>query len=380
MSGVSDFTDSEAAPTPVAQPPSSPPPNTVPETSSTSKRPRKYKKPGKYKKRTLSEPEDVDIDIGIDIDIDIDISEEEDVDMDNIEDNNSSGSSVESHHVPAKRLRTSMATRSSKTTPDPEGATEEADLRQVPSSVTSVHNLGGPDTEPALTTPSHSHSDHAGIDTDQPTLSKGVPNTTDHGARHVHKPVAKTPVVHSQPPLPSPESVPGAELKIPEFLTEKQDIYDYLSSIKETHFHDLLKVYITFERTNRVPIRGLLSTYRRPKAIGWWTSRARPLKLPVYDSLKSFTDSIITWWVSLQPDWRKIRVDEVARAEGNFDDWERLYQPGTNGLLNVIILAHWWARILEERESPVDDAYTWFVSDVSWVLSQLTSVAADAHE
>ena len=56
-------------------------------------------------------------------------------------------------------------------------------------------------------------------------------------------------------------------------------------------------------------------------------------------------------------------------------DWERLYQPGINGLLNIVVLAHWWARILKERESPVDDTYSWFVADVTWVLSQLTVVA-----
>ena len=48
-----------------------------------------------------------------------------------------------------------------------------------------------------------------------------------------------------------------------------------------------------------------------------------------------------------------------------------------NSLLNVVVLAYWWIKILEQRESTVDKAYTWFVSDVAWVFSQLTDVARE---
>ena len=64
----------------------------------------------------------------------------------------------------------------------------------------------------------------------------------------------------------------------------------------------------------------------------------------------------------------------VSRVAG---DWEHLYQPGINGLLNIVILAYWWVRILEERGTPIDETYTWFVSDVTWVLSRLAGVARD---
>ena len=54
-----------------------------------------------------------------------------------------------------------------------------------------------------------------------------------------------------------------------------------------------------------------------------------------------------------------------------------LFRPGVNSLLNVVILAHWWAQILEERDCTHDETYSWFVSDVTWVLSQLTVVACE---
>ena len=82
----------------------------------------------------------------------------------------------------------------------------------------------------------------------------------------------------------------------------------------------------------------------------------------------------MTWWISLQPAWQKIQPGQTSRVGGN---WECLYQPGINGLLNIIVLAHWWARILEERDGAVDDRYSWFISDFTWVLTQLTLAACE---
>ena len=172
------------------------------------------------------------------------------------------------------------------------------------------------------------------------------------------------------PPVPGPG--PDSKLKIPEFLIGKHNIYCYLNCIEESGFQDLLKNYISFKAANCSRICGALSTYCRPDVIRWWSGRARPDRLPPYDSLKSLTESIVEWWIYLQPEWRKITLSKISRVGG---DWRCLYQLGMNGLLNVVVLAYWWIKILEQRESTVDEAYTWFVSDVTWVFSQLTDVA-----
>ena len=347
--GMSEDTEysSGAEPTQTLQASSAVPSKSAAKATST------FQQPGRYRKRALSQTLS---DVGATSE---DEDDEEGLDTDDLADNGSSGSSVDSDHIPAKRLRTSIATHSSTTTPIPDEPTEETDVRQTPP------------------TPScHSESELMDMDSDEPNTGTGVSNAV----RRAHEPVGKPPVTPSQssPPSPEPESDP--ELKIPEFLVEKYKMYDYLSSIEETRFQKLLKAYVTFECANRTRIIGSLSTSRRPKAIGWWNSRARPHKVPPYDSLQTFTGSITKWWISLQPEWRKIDVGVVSRVGGGFKDWECLYQPGTNGLLNVIILAHWWARILVERDNTVDGVYSWFVSDVSWVLSQLTIVAPDAHD
>lgn len=361
------------------------PPTTVPITSSTAVP--TSQQPGGSRKQTLTPTEDS--------------SEDEDVDM-NITDNDSSGSSVDSDHVPAKRLRTStIITRGSKTTPGFGEATAEADvLRASPSTNNQPSDLNNPDTEAEISSvdanvpsfnvqsdlaedvtirnaPSPRHSPAVSMDVDKPNLGPGTSDTAGINADHVRGLVTTPPVAPSQSPSRSLTPKPGPELKVPDFLIGKSCIYEYLSLVKESRFCGLLQAYITFELADRSCIRGVVPTYRRPKAVGWWSSRARPSKLPPYDSLNSFKADIVEWWVAIQPGWREIQPGKVSRVEG---DWERLYQPGINGLLNIIILAYWWARILTERDSVGDETYSWFVSDVTWVLSQLTVVAREERD
>ena len=357
--------------------------------------------------------------------------DEEDVDMD-IDSNDGSGSSVDSDHIPAKRLRTAtIITRSSATTPDPTVIIRGPSIHQDPPSFVGIHppnldNLNteaeteheaGPDTdfetepetgietgtelnaeipddtrlsspgthsnptEPTTTSTTrtlhHSPTVDADVVVNGSGANLGTANAAKVSVRRVRKPI-NIPVAPRQPPSPSPVSVPdpGSPLEIPAFLIGKNNIYGYLSCVEETGFRDLLQAYIAFELADHSCIRSGHSTTNRPNAIGWWSSRAHPDKLPPYNSLKSFTKSITTWWISIQPHWRKIKPGKVSRIE---EDWEYIYKPGINGFLNVVILAYWWARILEERNCDVDATYSWFVSDATWVLSQLTNAAHEGR-
>ena len=48
---------------------------------------------------------------------------------------------------------------------------------------------------------------------------------------------------------------------------------------------------------------------------------------------------------------------------------------GINGLLNIVVLAYWWVRILEEHkpEDGVHAEYESFAEDVAWVFFNLAS-------
>jgi hypothetical protein len=293
-------------------------------------------------------------------------SDEEDVDMD-VEGNSSSGSSVDPDELPTKRLRTStVITRGSKDTISP--STVCTDVAS-PSEISDVA------------------SDRVDMLTPPPLPPSGMDITSTMQSSQKTSIPVRTPPPHVQQVTldadaePSPQSLNprlDVEPEIPAFLMGKRKIHSYLSSANEPGFKVLLANYIAFELADQSGIHGALPTDGRPKAVAWWSSRARPNKLPPYDSFSSFTDTIVQWWISMQPDWRRgeLRCGRASRDEGRF---ESLYQPGINGLLNVVILVYWWASISEERGEPIDVAYHWLIADVTWVLTQLTHIADEGE-
>lgn len=180
--------------------------------------------------------------------------------------------------------------------------------------------------------------------------------------------------IEAEPSPTSPNPPLNTEPIIPDFLTAKHNIYGYLVDVNEPGFKALLDNYIAFELAEHSGVRGVLPTAHRPTAVTWWTSRARPDRIPPFDGLGKFGSGVVEWWIFIQSDWRKLKCGETDRGSGS---WESLYQPGINGLLNVIILVYWWARTLEEGGESGDVAYHWLVDDVTWVLAQLTRVASE---
>lgn len=325
-------------------------------------------------------------------------SEEEDVDM-NIEDNSSSGSSVDPDEFPAKRLRsstivtrgfkatTSLRTLTTTTIISKNGRSPSTDAdAEVLVKTTNTSNVGETivdSTPSAPTSPPPSLSGTGAGSVRQSSPGIDVPSIRAAPLR-VRQVGSAPPDAETEPYEPSDSRLDG-EPTIPDFLVGKYDIYSYLVSVDEPGFKALLDNYITFELADRSGFRGNLPTARRPKAVGWWSSRARPNKLPPYDSLSALGSTIVQWWIFIQPDWRgdELKCGEISRDEGpseasqDEECWERLYQPGINGLLNIVILVYWWARILKERGESADADYRWLVEDITWVLSQLARVASE---
>jgi len=169
---------------------------------------------------------------------------------------------------------------------------------------------------------------------------------------------------------------------IPTFLrvhgtgSRKVDIFAYLNEVQDPHFREVLFHYIDFELNDKSGTNGSLPTAKRPAEISQWTSKARPASIPDYTkgkrTFQAFVDSILAWWGSLQPSWRSFKRGAVSR--GVQGDWAALHAPRINGLLNVVILVYWWARILEQ--DPVGGVradYEYFADDVAWVFSQLST-------
>jgi len=343
-------------------------------------------------------------------------------------DGSSSGDSISSQApVYKKRQRTSrIATRSSTRIPSAGGASTSEDQMDVGPSPGDT-----PSVEEGITLTDSNHAGkkdlvatnpHASADTDAPvatnTNTPVVTDTEDPVATNAHNPVtanARNPtnadvddsatgaedptVTSSDNPTTmgaglstiahsafSPTSFDDIEeANIPAFLLRhgkgkrEVNIFDYLSKVKDPRFRQAFSHYLHFE-INKPKAAGSLPTIKRPAEIGQWSSRARPASLPEYTkggrSLTHFADSVFEWWALIQPPWRKFKRGKVSReVQGG---WDALCATGINGLLNVVVLAYWWVRILEEDkpEDSVRAEYEVFIEDVAWVLSNLASTYA----
>ena len=164
---------------------------------------------------------------------------------------------------------------------------------------------------------------------------------------------------------------------VPQFLTiaqkkSKASVHSYLTSSQDVHFQKLLNAYIAFKSAAVTSgVVSSFSTSKQPSHISWWIRCACTDTPPSWSNPHDYGSSVITWWTSLQLSWRKLECSTTSRKEGSF---ECLFQPGINGLLNVVILAYWWSNGLTKPGTDSKTEYLryhWFVADVTWVLSKL---------
>jgi hypothetical protein len=335
-------------------------------------------------------------------------SDEEDGDRQS-GDGSSSGESLASNDpTSTKRQKTSrIATRSSTRTPSTvtTGAAAVVNTPPLCADATTTGALGGlADTPPNIMGPDvfGPLSTDGSDATDTPhteaevsaAMSTGIVAVTEPEATTVTEPKAtvvagtersmESPpaVVSTTPPLSTSSTLINVE-SVPTFLLRhgkgkrEVDIFAYLNEVKDPRFRNLLLHYIQLEASDKSGTGGTLPTAMRPAEISQWTSRARPASLPDYTKGKRtfgmFVDSVFQWWGSIQPDWRTFERGQVSREVNG--DWEALYATRINGLLNVVMLAYWWVRILDEHK-PKDGVradYEFFVEDVAWVFANLST-------
>lgn len=188
------------------------------------------------------------------------------------------------------------------------------------------------------------------------------------------------------PPVLTTRTVTSRKVKVdadgvPEFLRShgkgkrEVDIFNYLNQVKDPRFQEVLRQYVRIA-ANPEPEGGCaLPTTGRPVEIGQWIARARPSNPPDFASKKrtfsAFIDSVFEWWGSIQPSWRSFKRGQVSREIHG--EWDVLYAPQITGLLNVVILAYWWIKILDKgkEQDGVRADYEEFAEDVAWVFSNL---------
>ena len=183
-------------------------------------------------------------------------------------------------------------------------------------------------------------------------------------------------------PLPAlPDNIDGGS--VPDFLLhhgkgkQEVNIFHYLNEVKNPRFRQVLLRYLHLEINNKSATGGSLPTAGRPVEISHWTSRARPRMVQDYAigkrTFPDFVSLVIAWWAFIQPSWRSFELGVVSREVHGA--WGALYAPHINGLLNVVMLVYWWARVLEEQDVGNDTLvdYEQFADDVAWALFNLSA-------
>ena len=256
-------------------------------------------------------------------------------------------------------------------------------------------NVMGPDVFGPLSTDTSDATDTPHTEAEvSAAMNTGIIAVTEPEATAVTEPEAtvvtgtersmKSPpaVMSTTPPLSTLSTLINVE-SVPTFLLRhgkgkrEVNIFAYLSKIKDPCFQKLLLHYIQLEASDKSGTGGTLPTAMRPAEISQWTSRACPASLSDYTkgqrTFRMFVDSVFQWWGSIQPYWRTFKRGQVSREVSG--DWEALYATRINGLLNVVMLAYWWVRILDEHKPKdgVQADYEFFVEDVMWVFTNLST-------
>ncbi|PPQ87300.1 hypothetical protein CVT26_000588, partial [Gymnopilus dilepis] len=135
-----------------------------------------------------------------------------------------------------------------------------------------------------------------------------------------------------------------------------------------SQWRSLLESWVRFEVEADFKERGKLGNQGRPPYIAEWIQRRRSRTWrPVFD-VDEVGEKFMTWWTSLQPEWRVSGESLVVSAVDG--SWDALRKPGLNGLYSVLVaLLYWGSEAVKDPEK--HDAWSRAVDDVHLALSQM---------
>ncbi|KAG1786743.1 uncharacterized protein HD556DRAFT_1449401 [Suillus plorans] len=124
--------------------------------------------------------------------------------------------------------------------------------------------------------------------------------------------------------------------------------------------------------------KAALGCEHHPVEVHWWISRGCKGK-PTIPDLNTFISQWWSWWLTLQPEWRKCQAPTLSTRAilPRTDDgsWDSLNKLGANGMLSVVATLKWWADSADGKgykDLRWEDA----LDDVMWVLDQLIAIRA----
>ncbi|KIK60660.1 hypothetical protein GYMLUDRAFT_167501 [Collybiopsis luxurians FD-317 M1] len=123
-----------------------------------------------------------------------------------------------------------------------------------------------------------------------------------------------------------------------------------------------------------------LSKTNHPGELTTWIQYGRNKKKIVIapGQVGKFAEEFWSWWIHLQPEWRKKGKDGLPLPVQEFEDnWKSLDHYGTNGWLSILACLRWWGESLSltedsEKKERVAD-WVSAIEDVSKMLEGLIS-------
>ncbi|KAJ7722081.1 hypothetical protein B0H16DRAFT_1334874 [Mycena metata] len=145
------------------------------------------------------------------------------------------------------------------------------------------------------------------------------------------------------------------------------------------HYDSLVAAWIRVEAACKYaqgPTK--LPSTHRPRQVGNWIShtrgkRAMGAHLTDVSNPTEYAGEWQRWWDSLQPAWRDRGGKGWSTANGygrKGNEWDKLEQWGTNGVLSVVVALYFWGKAVHGREE-FETVWEESVMDAVWMLEGL---------
>ncbi|KAJ3710117.1 hypothetical protein C8R42DRAFT_550818, partial [Lentinula raphanica] len=126
-----------------------------------------------------------------------------------------------------------------------------------------------------------------------------------------------------------------------------KEAFDFLNIDRGNSFAMLVDRWCDLESLNGWKTsKHALSNVNRPQEVTKWIRYGRYARIKIAippSQIDAFAERMWSWWVHLQPEWRKLGKDlRPVPVEHFGDDWMTLDIHGINGWLSLLAGLKWW--------------------------------------
>jgi hypothetical protein len=162
--------------------------------------------------------------------------------------------------------------------------------------------------------------------------------------------------------------------------------FAYLNINLGVEYRDIVSKWLNLERTTtwESPPLGL-KPENQPNALSVWQKKRYSGREPDFSAIEfvaSFSVEVWRWWISLQPEWRRIAPGgklsspnlKVVRT-----DWILLDKKGVNGWFGLLVCMKWWGlglNYMTEEQEELKRDWVRAIHDISVMMDGLVAYRA----